>query len=151
MAERLLLGQIDNAATPTSAAAELYILSESYGDSVGTDVPLLVETEEVALAGPVGTAIYRRIEQPVTYNAACAIQVTPIVDFVVVSTVTAVAYTAPTQRVVDYADGVLAQVGTTLRVRTEVTSRQGPVELAAPTVGGQAKIGTASAPVGTPS
>lgn len=148
---RLLLGQVDNAAAPSAAAAELYILSDGYGDSVGTDVPLLVETEDVAPAGPTGTVLFRRIEQPVTYDAACSIRLTPLVDFMQTVTATTKTYTSPDQRTIDFADGFLAQVGTTIRVRTEVLTRNGPVELAAPLVAGQVKTGVASAPVGTES
>lgn len=148
---RLLVGQIDNAANPASAAAELYLLSTSYGDSVGTDVPLLIETEDVALAGPTGIALYRRIEQPVTYDAACSIRVTPIVDFMQTVTATEKTFTSPDVRTIDFADGFLAQVGTTIRVQTEVLTRNGPIELAAPLIAGQAKTGVASAPVGTQS
>lgn len=145
----LLLGQCDNAANPASAAAELYVMSTFYGNSVGTDVPLLVETDDVALAGPVGTALYRRVEVPVTYDAACTVEITPIVDFIGQGTVTAVSYDAPTSRIIDYADGVTATPGTTCRARITVTSRQGPVELAAPTISGMPKIGVAASPVGT--
>lgn len=149
MTQKLLLGQIANSAAPATAAAELYVMGETYGQSVGADVALLVETEDVAPAGSTGTAIGRRIEQPVTYDAAATVRLTPIVDFVQPSTVTDVAYTAPTRRTVDFADGFFAQVGTAFRVRTEVLTRNGPVELAAPTVGAQVKTLVASAPVGT--
>lgn len=146
---RLLVGQIANSATPNTAAAKLYILGTSYGQSVGTDVPLLVETEDVAPAGPTGTVLFRRIEQPVTYDAACRLQVTPVVDFMQTVTATGKTYTSPTIRTIDLLDGFLAQVGTTIRVRTEVVTRNGPIEIAAPLVAGQIKTGVASAPVGT--
>lgn len=124
-------------------------MGETYGSSAGTDVPLLVETDDVALAGPVGTALYRRIEVPVTYDAATGIRITPLVDFLTSGTVTDVSYDAPSTRIIDYADGLTATPGTTCRARIEVTQRQGPVEIAAPTIGGQPLTNVASTPVGT--
>lgn len=148
MAPRLLLGQVANANPPVNAAGSLYLLGTTYGNSVGTDVPLLVESQDVAPMGPSGYALFRRVEVPVVYTAACTVQITPIVDFLQQATVTPSAYPSPVQRTTDFADGVLAQGGTTCRARLEVTSRQGPVELAAPVIGFQPKATTTAFPVG---
>lgn len=144
----LLLGQVDNAAAPSAAAAELYVLSTTYGNSVGTDVPLLIETQDVAPMGPSGVMLLRRVEVPVTYAAACTVQVTPILDFIQEGTVTSQVYGSPQQRTVDFLDGVVAQVGTSARARIEVLARSGPVEIAAPNLTFQPKARAGAYPVG---
>lgn len=147
----LLLGQIDNAAAPSAPAAELYVLSTAYGNSVGADVPLLIETQDVPPMGPSGVVLFRRVEVPVTYEAACTVQVTPIIDFIQEGTVTSQVYGSPQQRTVDFLDGLVAQVGTAMRGRLEVLARSGPVEIAAPNLIFQPKAQAGAYPVGNAS
>lgn len=143
-----MLGQIDTASPAVGAAAELYILSTSYGSSVGTDVPLTVETQDVAPAGPTGVAILRRIEVPLEYDAACTVTVTPIVDFNQVLTATSKSYSSPPSRQRDVMDAPLSKMGTAIRAIITVTSRNGVVSVNTPSILSQPKTAGAAAPVG---
>lgn len=136
MAETLFLGQVDNAAAPASPAAELYYLSGSYGSSVGTDVPLLIETADVPPAGPGGRFKARRVLVPVRFAAACSLRVTVISDFVRTEAAVTRTYTSPAQEQEDVIEVPIARVLTTLRVRLEVVSRAGRVAIFTPSVVG---------------
>lgn len=133
MTERLLLGQIANLAAPNVAAAELYLYSTGYGMPVGDDTPLLVETADIALAGPGGRFLLRRILQPIRYTGACTIRITPITDFTRIETAVAKSYTSPAQEQEDVIEIPIARACNVFRVRIEVTARQGRVSVFAPT------------------
>lgn len=137
MTERLLLGQVANEAAPASAAAELYLYSDGYGQSTGTDTPLLVETNDIALAGSGGRFLLRRILVPVRYGAACTVRITPITDFVRIETALSKSYAAPAQEQEDVIEVPIARTCNVYRVRIEVTARQGRVSVFAPTAVGQ--------------
>ena len=141
------MGQIALANPPVLGAGKLYLLSASYGNSVGTDVPLLVETSEVVPAGPLGQVLFRRVDVPLEYDAACSITVTPIVDFQQVQTATTVTYAAPTQRTRQILKAPLSKAGTTLRAIIAVATRSGVVSLNTPSVISQPRTGAGS-PVG---
>lgn len=148
MPERLCLGEIDTASPVVGPSAELYLLGTSYGQSVGTDVPLTVETQDVAPAGPTGTTLFRRIEVPLEYDAACTITVTPIVDFNQVLTGTSKSYASPPSRQRDVMDAALSKPGTAIRAIITVTTRNGSVSFNTPSVLSQPKTAAAASPVG---
>lgn len=146
MPERLMLGSIDPASPPLTGSGALYRLSESYGASVGTDVPMLVETSEVALAGPVGQSLYRRVLVPIDYDADCTVTVTPIVDYNQPLTATSKSFASPTSRQQVIIPAMLSKVGSVLRVRITVVSRAGPVSVRTPSVEGKPMTTTATNP-----
>lgn len=133
MTERLLLGQIANLAAPNVAAAEMYLYSTGFGSPVGDDTPLLVETVDVALTGPGGRFLLRRILAPIRYAGACTVRVTPITDFVRIETAVSKSYTSPAQEQEDVIEVPVARTCNVYRVRIEVTARQGRVSVFAPT------------------
>lgn len=141
-----MLGSIDAASPPVTGSGALYRLSESYGASVGTDVPMLVETSEVALAGPVGQSLYRRVLVPIDYDAACTVTVTPIVDYNQSLTVTSKSFASPTSRQQVIIAAMLSKVGSVLRVRVTVAGRAGPVSVRTPSVEGKPMTTTAPNP-----
>lgn len=130
--ERLLLGQCDTAAAPASAAAELYSLSEGYGAAVGTDQPLLVETEDQALGGESGSVLWRRVLVPFERAGACTLRVTPIADFTQAQAATSESFDSPDEIVRDWIVVPVAATCTYGRVRIEVTARTGVVRLMKP-------------------
>lgn len=150
MPERLMLGSIDVASPPITGSGALYRLSTSYGASVGADVPMLVETSEVALAGPVGQSLYRRVLVPIDYDAACTVTVTPIVDYNQSLTATSKSFAGPTTRQQVIISAMLSKVGSVLRVRVAIASRAGAVSVRTPSVEGKPMTATAPSPaVGT--
>ncbi len=144
MTAHLFLGQIDDAAAPASAAAELYLWSESFGVSAGTDVPALIETDDVAPAGPGGLFMGRRIYLPIRYSDSCSIKVTPIVDFNQLLTSLTQAFTTPSSLRNATITVMLAQTLTYIRVRIEVVSRAGVLEFYRPSIAGKALTGAYS-------
>lgn len=148
MPERLFAGEIATASPATGSAAQLYLLGTSYGSSVGTDVPLVVETQDVAPAGPIGLTLFRRVEVPIEYEGACTVSVTPIVDFTQVLTSTSKSYSSPPVRTRDVIDVALSKQGTAIRAIIAVTARNGRVALNTPSIASMPKILAASAPVG---
>lgn len=146
MPERLCLGQIDTANPPVTGGGAIYRLSTQYGTSTGTDVPLVVETSEVAPAGPVGQALFRRIEWPIEYDAACTVTVTPIVDYNQALTSTSKSFASPPTRQVAIVAAPLSKVGSVIRVRLTVVSRNGPVTVRTPSVLAQPKTTTTPSP-----
>jgi len=129
MSALLLLGQTDTSATPSSAAAELYVLSAGYGAAVGTDQTLLVETQDQALIGPTSRCLWRRVVVLVERSGACTIRVTPIADFTQEQAATETSLDSPaTITTVPMVVPVNATC-TYGRVRIEVTSRDGNVRL----------------------
>lgn len=145
MTERLFVGQIDDAAAPTGAAAELYLWSESFGSSVGTDIPALIETDDVAPAGPGGLFMGRRIFLPLRYSDSCSIKVTPIVDFNQSLTSLTQAFTTPSVPRRAVITVPLAQSLTYIRVKIEVTERAGLIEFYQPSISGKMLTGAYSA------
>lgn len=137
MAETLMLGGVNNVAAPTGSPdpAVAWRLSESYGTPVdGAYVPLLVESTNLAPAGPVGRTIFRRIMVPFRYAGSVTLRVTPIVDLEKVQPSVSRTYTAPETPTQDVMEVALAVTGTYLRVRVEVLDRSGLVEVYTPTV-----------------
>lgn len=148
MTTHLLLGQIDTAATPASAAAELYVLSEGYGAAAGTDAPLLVESVDVAPAGQSGLTTLRRVYVPIEYGAACSVKVTPITDFNEELNPRTVAYASPATRTRDVIEVPVAASVTVVRVRVEVITRAGYLEVYTPNVGHVPRVSAAPIVVG---
>ncbi len=130
----LFLGQIHNAAAPAAAAADLYVLSGGYGNTSGNDVPLLVETPDLAPLGVQGRLRLRRISVPFQYDAACTLAVTPIVDYRAELEPTVVAYGAPGSVTRQAVQVKLLHACTTVRLRIEVVTRAGPIEFYTPTI-----------------
>ena len=145
MTESLFVGQIDDVAAPASAAAELYLWSESYGSSTGSDTPALIETDDVAPAGPGGLFMGRRIYLPLRYDGACTVRVTPIVDFNQSLTSVTQSFDAPASSHTATITVPLAQSLTYIRVRIEVVSRTGMVEFYQPSIAGKLLTGAYSA------
>jgi hypothetical protein len=132
MAELLVCGQIEDDADPDSPAAELYVLSEGFGQPIGTDTPLLVETVDWAPAGPLGWTLAKRLIVPVTYRAAVTVKVTPIVDYQTALTPVTKTFAAPAEETVGEVEvGVDARCRM-IRARIEVIARNGLVEIATP-------------------
>jgi hypothetical protein len=149
MAEHLFCGQVANLAAPSGGAAELYVLSESYGQAIGTDTPLLIETEDIAPAGPGGRFLLRRVYVPIRYVAACSVHVTVFTDYVRVERAITKTYTSPAQEQEDVIEVAVAHTCTVVRVRVEVTSRNGRVSVFTPTYGGKPMTAAAPAVVET--
>lgn len=146
MPERLILGSIAADAPPVTGTGAVYRLSESYGSSAGEDNPMTIETSEIALAGPVGQSLYRRVLVPIDYDAACTVTVTPIVDYNQTLTATGKSFPSPLSRQRVIVAAALSKVGSALRVRVTVTSRAGPVSVRTPSVEGQPMTATAPSP-----
>lgn len=136
MAETLLVGQVDDAAAPSAAAAKLYQRSLSYGSSAGNDVLLLVETPNRAPAGPLGRVVGRLISVPITYDNACSIRVTPIIDENTELAPTIKSFAAPSTRMVGRVELGFFKVLTLIRTRVEVLTRNGPVDVHTAQLGG---------------
>jgi len=145
MTQHLFVGEIADAAAPANGAAELYRWSEGFGSSVGTDVPALIETDDVTPAGPGGLFVGRRIYLPLRYVAACTVRVTPIIDFNQTLSATTRSFAAPASPTTATITAALAQTLTYIRVRIEVLSRTGPVEFYQPSIAGKALTGAYSA------
>lgn len=128
MPERLLCGQSDNAAAPSATAAELYVLSTGYGQPVGTDALLTVQTKDLAPAGPDSRVMFRRAMLTVLYDNACTVRVTPVVDFAQAMPVTTVTLAAPTNLTSTVLTVPMAHPGTYVRLLVEVIARSGIVE-----------------------
>lgn len=129
MSTLLLLGQTDTAASPASAAAECYVLSDGYGSAVGTDQTLLLETQDQALVGPSARALWRRVVVLVERSGACTIRVTPIADFMQEQAATEQSFDSPAT-ITTVPMVVPVNVTCTYgRVRIEVVSRTGNVRL----------------------
>ena len=132
MANLLMVGSLDDAAAPVATQAKLYAYGTSYGLSEGTDVPLLIETTDVAPAGFSGKTVFRRVQVPVQYVAACAVSVIPIVDYDVAEPSVVKTYPAPNGTMVDVLPCALAIDGTTIGAVIQVVSRAGPVRIGVP-------------------
>lgn len=137
MPEHAFCGQVANAAAPSGGAAELYVVSEGFGQPVGTDTPLLYESEDVPPAGPNGRFLLRRVSVPHRYAAACSIRVTVITDFVRVESAVTKTYVSPAEEQEDVIDVMVARTVTVVRVRIEVTSRSGRVTIFTPSAVGK--------------
>lgn len=149
--ELLLLGQIDNAATPVSAAGELYVLSTGFGAPVGTTTDLHVSTTTVAPWGPIGSGLWRRAQVLVRYTAACTVTVTPYADFDQPQTVTAKTYTSPSESTIDSIDVFISKRCTYVSLDIVVSGAQGYVELLGASAGGKALTLVGSSVVGSAS
>lgn len=132
MSEYLLAGQIDTATPAANPAAELYVLSSGFGQAIGTDTPLLVETEDFAPAGQEGWTILKRIIVPFTYRGACTVRVTPIVDYNTLLTPAVFSFVAPAEESVGEVSAPASKRCRIVRARIEVTSRNAVVELGIP-------------------
>lgn len=141
MANLLLVGSVDNAADPAAAQAVLYAYGTSYGLSEGTDVPLLIETTDLAPLGASGKTLFRRLQVPVQYVAACAVSVTPQVDYNTAEPLVVVTYPAPLTTAVTELSAALAVDGTTIGGIIQVTARAGPVRIGVPTALHQPRTG----------
>lgn len=146
MPERLMLGSIAAAVPPVTGTGAVYRLAESYGQSTGLDVPMTIETSEVALAGPVGQSLYRRVLVPFDYDAACTVLVTPIVDYNQILTATSKSFASPSSRQQVVLSVPLSKVGSVLRARITVVHRAGPVSVRTPSVEGKPMTLTAPNP-----
>lgn len=145
MTSHLLLGQVDDAAAPVAVAAELYLWSASFGNSAGTDVPALIETDDSAPAGPGGLFVGRRVYLPLRYSDACTVKVTPIVDFNQSLPATTQSFTTPAAPHNATITVLLAKTLTYIRVKIEVTARAGVVEFYQPSIAGKTLTGAYSA------
>lgn len=133
MAELLLLGQVDNIAAPASAAAELYVLSSGYGSPVGTATPMLIETADIAPAGPGGRVLWRRAMVPFLRENTTTIKVTAIADFDTEVASTSEVFQSPATIAKTMVNLPIANSCTYLRERIEVTALAGRVQVFAPT------------------
>lgn len=136
MAEVILLGQVDDAAAPAAAAGKLYRRAESYGMSTGNDVALLVETPNHAPVGPVGRFGGRFLSVPFTYDNAFSAKVTPIIDENTELPSTTKSFAAPSQRRVGRIELGFFRTLTLFRVRVELVTRNGPVDVQTPQLAG---------------
>lgn len=127
--EYLIAGQIDTASPAANPAAEMYVLSSGFGQPIGTDTPLLVETEDFAPAGQDGWTILKRINVPFTFRGACSVRVTPITDYQTELTPTVKSFAAPASEAVGEVAALVSKRCRIVRARVEVTSRNAVVEL----------------------
>ena len=141
MANLLLVGSVDNAAAPVATNAKLYAYGTSYGLSDGTDVPLLIQTTDIAPVGMSGKTVFRRVQVPVQYLTACAVSVSPIVDYDTAEPSVTKTYPAPLATSVDALSCALAVDGTTIGAIIQVVSRAGPVRIGVPTALHQPRTG----------
>lgn len=149
--ELLLLGQIDNASPPASAAGELYALSTGFGAPTGTATDLHITTTTVAPWGPIGSGYWRRAQVLVRYTAACTVTITPYADFDLPQTVTAKTYTSPAQSTIDSIDIFVAKRCTYVSLDIVVSGAQGYVEILGASAGGKALTLVGSSVVGSAS
>lgn len=143
-----MFGAIGTAAPPVGDGAVLYLLSTQYGQAPGTDTPLVIETQDVAPMGPSGVCLFRYVEVPVVYDAACTVQITPIVDFNLPQPATSKTFPSPTQRTQAIVIVPISKAGTTIRALIEVIARQGPVQINTARVVSQPKAQATTGPVG---
>lgn len=135
MAETLMVGQVVDLAAPTGGGAELYWLNpDSYGASTGDDVPLRIETPDIAPAGAAGEGLARRLMIPIRYAGACQIRVTVTADFIREVAQVTQSYAAPPAEQQDILVVKLAQRCTAIRALIEVVSRSGRVQPGQPTL-----------------
>lgn len=128
----LLLGQVDNAASPSAAAAELYTLTAGYGLATGDDALAVVETPDIAPLGELGRFRLRLLSCPVEYDAACRVRFTPIADYMTPMAPVTVALAAPGARRIEQVQAKVLRACTTIRLRVEVLERAGPVAVYTP-------------------
>lgn len=127
MPELLLLGQIDNAASPAAAGGEVYYkAATSYGSSVGTDVAMVYETQDFAPCGPIGRCIARRLHITIEYGGSVVLRVTPITDFQDAQHATTFSLASPIGgRKREVLDVPMVKPCTYIRCKVEVLSRDG--------------------------
>lgn len=130
----LFLGEVADSASPASAAGSLYVLTGGYGLAAEDDTPLLIETPNIAPLGPQGRVRLRRIVVPIQYDAACTIRVTPIVDFNTTLPPATVSHSDPGERTRHLLQMKVLTACTTVRLKIEVVSRTGAVEVYRPSV-----------------
>ena len=128
-----MLGEVDPAAAPVSAAAALYFLSTGYGTPVGTDTPMLIETTDQAFAGPAGRVLWRRAQVPVLHEGTAVVTVTPISDLGFSQPASTVTYPAPSLPLASTVMPVGVAVSCTIgRCMIAVGARSGKVQIYAP-------------------
>lgn len=135
--ELLLLGQVDDAASPAAAAGEAYVLSDGYGAPVGTATPGLVETPDIAPAGALARIKGRQVTALVGHQAACTILLTPIIDLNEELEGIAVAFPARTKYTREPVLCRFVRMLTYIRVRVEVMDSDGWVEVFTPILGAE--------------
>jgi hypothetical protein len=135
--ELLLVGQVDDAASPSAAAAEVYVLSEGYGTPVGLATPGLVETPDIAPAGALARIKGRQVTTVIGHQAACTIRLTPIIDLNEELDPIEVAFPARTKYMREPVLCRFVRMLTYARVRVEVLDCDGPVEVFTPILGAE--------------
>lgn len=128
----LFLGQVDNATVPSAGAADLYVLTDGYGQATGTDTPMTIETPDIAPLGLLGRWRARLLSLPIQYGSACTVEVTPVVDFMTELDPTIVALAAPAARTRTAIQVKMLRACTTLRIRVVVLARTGALEVYMP-------------------
>lgn len=128
----LFLGQVDTAAVPASHAGDLYVLTSGYGNPEGAATDLLIETPDIAPLGELGRLRVRLASFTVQYEAACTVQVTPIVDYDTELPAVSVALPPPRQVERTVIPIRMMRALTVIRFRIQVTGGEGLVELYTP-------------------
>ena len=130
----LWLGQVANEAVPASAAANLYVLTGAYGQGAGLDTLALTETPDIAPLGVQGRIRLRRIVVPIRHAGACTVRITPIVDYNTALDSLSVSYEAPATPRRRAIQKKVLRGCTVVRLRIEVTTTTGAVEVYTPTL-----------------
>lgn len=130
----LWLGQVANEAVPVSAAANLYVLTGAYGQGAGLDTLALTETPDIAPLGVQGRIRLRRIVVPIRHAGACTVRITPIVDYNTALDSLSVSYEAPATPRRRAIQMKVLRGCTVVRLRIEVTTTTGAVEVYTPTL-----------------
>lgn len=128
----LYLGQIDAVAVPSAAAADLYVLTDGFGNPEGAPTTLLIETPDIAPLGELGRLRARLVSLTFQRSAACTVRVTPIVDYYTALPSSSYAYDAPSEPTRATIQIRLLRALTVLRLRIEVVSAGGAIEFYTP-------------------
>jgi hypothetical protein len=135
MSQFLVLGQIGDPTVglPGGAGAELwYLKPTSYGQQV-TSIGLVdslarYDSDDYPILSPAGRTLLRRLFVTIAYKGACAIEVTPRIDFNTLLSAQAFTLPATAVRKTHVLDVVLARACSYVGVRLDVTSRNDRVE-----------------------
>ena len=129
MSETLLMGEAG-----TNASQIWRLDPASYGNPVTGSAPLYTESPDSEPI-PGAQVTVRRIFLPIAYKGDCTIRVTPIVDFDTELAPTTKSFSQPAKRKRAVIEAKAAKLCTYIRVRVEVLSCTGRVEVFTPRLG----------------